>query len=206
MKIDMHVHSKYSFDSPAEPELIVHYARLNGMDGICVVDHNSYLASEPFEKIAEREGFPVFRGAEYTSEDGHLLIFGVNDDSFNMGFYLPAQEIIDHVNSKGGVVIPAHPYDTTITRRMCGKVRRLRDIPALEGMNGRMSERGNYLATRAALQMGLHRTGGSDAHIPEFVGRVYTKFDSEIENMEQLVLALREGNYGPIENGFQGGD
>ena len=199
MKIDMHVHSKLGKDCLAEPEEIVAHARKIGLDAICITEHHSYLASEPFERISEKEGFPVFRGAEYHSANGHLLIFGVQDDGFNRGYYLPAQDIIDYVVSRGGIVIPAHPYKTGYRFYMGDYLFKLKGIVAIETLNGRTSDAQNALAEKARAKLGLKGIGGSDAHRPENVGKVYTLFDEKITSMADLLKALRFGNYRPVE-------
>jgi len=202
MKIDMHVHSKLGGDCSAEPHEIVEAARAKGLDAICITEHHSFLASEPFERIAEKEGFLVFRGAEYHSRDGHLLIFGVKDDRFNKGYYLPAQEIIDYVLSEGGIVIPAHPFKKGYRFTMGNKIFQLKGLVAIETLNGKTPPKQNFEAELARRKLGLFATGGSDAHTHYDVGKVYTVFRHEIRTIEDLVEVLRQGNYYPIQTTF----
>ena len=197
VKIDMHVHTKYGGDCLLDPIEMIQRAKEIGLDAICVMEHHSYVASKPIDEIAKKERFLVFRGAEYHSSDGHLLLYGVEDDSFNWGKYMPIQEVIDYVNSMGGLVIAAHPYERAYTKFMCDKIYGLRDMVAVETVNGRMSPEQNEAAKRAARILGLKATGGSDAHSTREIGRTYTVFEDNITNMNDLLAALRHWTYQP---------
>jgi predicted metal-dependent phosphoesterase TrpH len=197
MKIDMHVHTKYGDDCLLEPTEMIRRAKEIGLDAVCVTEHHSYSASEPVCKIAELEDFLVLRGAEYHSSDGHLLLYGVRDDRFNWGKYMPIQEVIDYVNSIGGLVVAAHPYQKAYTKFMCDKIYRLRGIAAVETMNGRIPAEQNKAAEQAAKILGLSEIGGSDAHSAREIGRAYTVFEDGIKSIDDLLVILRRGKYRP---------
>ena len=84
MKIDLHCHSKYSHDSYLEPYELIEQAVKRDMDGVCFTEHHSIVASWPVEKIETPEGFYIFRGIEVSTDRGHLLVYGVKDDSWNI--------------------------------------------------------------------------------------------------------------------------
>jgi hypothetical protein len=197
MKIDLHAHTYYSRDSVLSPIDLVRRARDVGLDGIAVTEHHSVEASEPLERIARETKFPIFRGMEYSTDSGHLLVFGLKNDVFSSEKYLPIQEVIDAVNNLGGVAIPSHPFHTRYRMQLCDKVYELRGIPALETLNASKPDEENQLAELARQKLGLKGTGGSDAHSIPQVGRAYTVFEYPIKNVTELVVALRTGNYHP---------
>ena len=41
MKVDFHIHTKYSYDSLMEPDKIIRNAVKRGLDGIVICDHNT---------------------------------------------------------------------------------------------------------------------------------------------------------------------
>jgi len=201
-KVDLHVHTSLGSDSLIEPEELVLHSCQAGLDAVCVTEHHSYEVSEPFEEISRKTGFPIFRGMEYSAEEGHLLIFGVKAAADDFPIRLPMQRIIDRIRQLGGVAVPAHPYQRGLVGGALGdRVLRLRGVTALETINGSASPHENKRASEAAARMGIYGTGGSDAHGLPVLGRACTMFPLPLKTEEDLVLALRRGGYTPCWNG-----
>src|SRR3989339_342307 len=113
MKIDLHCHTKYSLDNVFDPVQLILEAYEKGLDGVCITDHFSVEASMPVDKIKKPEGFLVFRGVEISTTLGHMLVFGIRDDAWNIwdrDFYLDTCSVVASVRSKGGICVPSHPY------------------------------------------------------------------------------------------------
>jgi hypothetical protein len=196
-KIDLHVHSRYSGDTDADPEEMVLHAIEIGLQGIAFTEHYSYEASEPVERLKEkfRDRILVLRGVEFSANEGHCLIFGVNADRADLG-YLPAKDMVTVVNRKGGVVIPSHPY-----RGGSGwgdLVYEVEGLFAVEGVNGFNIPAANTKAVEAARKLGLPFTGGSDAHEPREVGYCYTVFGEAVTE-ENFIEMLKAGNYSGVD-------
>ncbi len=191
------MHSKHSGDNISEPEEAVLKAIELKLDGIAFTEHYSYEASEPVERLKEKYGdfIRIFRGVEYSSAEGHCLIFGVNTDTLPLR-HAPVEELVRIVNGAGGVVIPSHPY--RMGNSLGDIVLRLKGICAVEGYNGCTMHPWNTKAVETARSLGLPFTGGSDAHAPGEVGMCYTEFDDETTD-DSLVLLLREGNYRGVD-------
>ncbi len=192
-RIDLHVHSRYSGDNDSDPEESVIRAIGLKLDGIAFTEHYSYAASEPVERLREkyRDKILIFRGVEFSSAEGHCLIFGVDTDTMSIG-HLPVHEIVRAVLSSGGAVIPSHPF-----RRGTGmgdSLKGLSGICAVEGYNGCNLHAFNVRAIEIAAELGLPFTGGSDAHAPEEVGSCYTEFYSPVTYANFIEL-LKTGNY-----------
>lgn len=195
-KIDLHIHSSLGGDSNIEPEDLVPRARAVGLDAVCVTEHHSHALSAPFDKISRESGFPIFRGMEYRAAEGHLLVFGVRAGRGDLLSGLPMQDAIDWVHARGGVAVPAHPYQKDMVGGMLGDlVLALQGLYALEVANASVSPADNRLALQAAAMLGLKGIGGSDAHGLLTVGRAYTCFPSPIRTDKELVEALRHGTY-----------
>jgi len=200
-KIDLHVHTSLGGDSIIRPEELVPRCREIGLDAVCVTEHHSYFLSNPYQKIASQTGFPIFQGLEYRAKEGHLLIFGVRADEEDLPKMLPMQWAVDWVQNKGGIAIPAHPYQNGMVHGFPGdSVLELKDLVALEVLNASLSSGENKQAVKAAEQLGIKGIAGSDAHGPSVLGRAYTEFPGEIRSEEDLVLALRGGEYHPSWN------
>lgn len=201
-KIDLHIHTTLGGDSLIQPQQLVDQARGVGLDAVCVTEHHSYFLSEPLEEVSRNSRFPILRAMEYHAAEGHLLIYGVKAGHTDLPRGLPMQQAVDWVHRRGGVAIPAHPYQRDLLEGSLGdRVLELNGLLALEELNASLSPVENRRASEARHRMGLHGIGGSDAHGPRVLGRAYTQFPSSIHTMEELVLALRRGGYTPCWNG-----
>ncbi len=200
-KIDLHVHTIFGGDSIIQPDELVSRSRQVGLDAVCVTEHHSYFLSDPFKKIALETGFPIFQGLEYHAQEGHLLVFGLKVEQEDLPPRLPMQWTIDWVHSRGGIAVPAHPFQKGTSNGFPGdRVHQLTDLFALEALNASLSSQENLLAVQAAAQLGIHSIGGSDAHGPSVLGRAYTLFPTPIRNEAELVQALLDGGYTPSWN------
>ena len=53
MKVDLHIHSKYSWDSETEIITYIKKAEEIGFGAICVADHNSTESHEEIKKLQD---------------------------------------------------------------------------------------------------------------------------------------------------------
>lgn len=195
MRIDLHCHSKYSGDNHLEPERVVRLARERGLDGVCFTEHYSFDSSWPIENISVPPGFLVLRGVEVSTDCGHLLVYGVEDDSWNRwgrNLHLNVNKVIQSVHAAGGICVPAHPFRGY--ESLGQKILTLHDIDAVETHNGVNDQEQNQLAIQAALKLGLPSTGGSDCHQLYAVGRGFTEFYNPVSSMKDLIREIRERN------------
>jgi len=196
-KIDLHVHSKYSGDNDAEPEETVIRAIQNGLQGIAFTEHYYYGVSEPIELLKEKYGdrILILRGVEFSTAEGHCLVFGLNTDNLSLK-YAPAEEVIRAVNRAGGVAIPSHPYRSV--NSLGDLVLTVKGIRALEGYNGCNMHPFNMQAVDAAQMLNIPYTGGSDAHESKDVGSCFTEFDDRVTS-ENFIAMLNAGRYRGID-------
>jgi len=192
-RIDLHVHSKFSGDTDSEPEESVIHAIKAGLQGMAFTEHYSYEASGFADELRERyKGkIMVFRGVEFSSAEGHCLVFGVNTDSLSIK-NASLKDIIPLVNEKGGVVIPTHPFRGA--NSVGDRIRDLKGLCAIEGHNGYAHYYQNVKAVRTAEEMKLPYTGGSDAHLSNEVGACYTEFSHDV-TYDNFIDLLRGGDY-----------
>lgn len=113
MRIDLRCHSKYSHENYLEPAALIEQAINVNLDGVCFTEHNFLRASRPVERITIPAGFYVFRGIEISTDRGHLLVYGLKNDSWNIwnrDNYLDIFRVLDIVHGLGGICVPAHPF------------------------------------------------------------------------------------------------
>src|SRR3990172_1663943 len=197
-KIDLHVHTKHSGDNDSDPEEAILRAIELGLHGIAFTEHYYYGASEFVEILREKykSSILIFRGVEFSTAEGHCLIFGVDTDPLSIK-YASVNDVVRVVHEAGGVAIPSHPYRSV--NSIGDGVRNVPGICALEGYNGCNMHAFNVKAIEAAAALKLPITGGSDAHTAVDVGSCFTEFDDEV-TAENLIEALKAGKYRGIDS------
>ncbi|HHY75515.1 MAG TPA: PHP domain-containing protein [Firmicutes bacterium] len=210
-RIDMHVHSMYSGETPAEPRDIIEAAKEKGLDAIVITEHERLSLSLPFEDLKKTAGrLQIFRGVELSTDAGHMLVYGVRDEDWKdwgAGRLNSAQEVIERAARLGGVAVPAHPYvvrkkdpfDTEPAVLVDDRITSLSGLKAIEVCNGKHSKYPGVCEAlgKYAASVRLPGIGGSDAHMPEDVGRAYTSFKVPIYTDRDLVREILRGNVVP---------
>ena len=205
MIIDLHTHTKpRSEDSDLQPAELIHQAKQAGLDGICLTEHDQFWDKDALDKLSQEHDFLVLPGVEINTEEGHLLVFGVEKYSFGMHTTEYLKHIVDEV---GGVMILAHPYRRqffidddlhTAVERFCQKpLSHL--IDTIEVLNGQGSERQNKFSQELCRRLNLKGVGGSDAHSIPDIASCATLFERNISNVEQLITELKAGRFRAVD-------
>ncbi len=197
MLIDLHTHTKHkSIDSALALDVLLAKARLKGLGGVCLTEHNAVWRREDVPGLAESHGILVVRGMEVSTDAGHVLVFGVDKFVAEM---MSVHRLAHIVEQEGGVMILAHPW-----REGDGVTPGWVDIDelfdAVEVINGSDTRLASSHWMHMVSAMGLAGTGGSDAHCAGAVGSCATKFETAkpIRNEVDLVRELKAGNYYPV--------
>ena len=183
-------------------------AKEAGLDGVCVTDHDRFLDAGEAKRVSEAHGLLVLPGSEVTTDEGHVLVFGLTGYVFGMHRVSFLEGL---VRQAGGVVIAAHPYRRSYLpdaprgseryRRMVGSVANnpLYGVAdAVEVLNGRGSQSENAFAHDLCVEIGMTGVGSSDAHRVEDIGTFATEFQRPIRDMDDLVTELRAGRARPV--------
>lgn len=206
MIIDIHTHTyPGSDDSFLTPEQLVAEAKRLGLDGVCITEHDNFWTAEDIYALSRTFDFPIFPGCEVTTEDGHLLVYGLRKYIFGMHRSSFVKRLVDEA---GGAIVVAHPYRRTFRPdesetpegydRMLDRACRndafsLSD--AVEVLNGRGSERENEFSHRIADRLGMQGTGASDAHRLGDLGTFATEFERPVRTLEDFISELRAGRF-----------
>lgn len=187
MRLDLHAHSWYSPDSKLDPLDIVKAARGRGLGGVAITDHNAVEGSRAAWEYAHANGFLVVRGTEISTEDGHVLAYGVSQQ---IARDRSARDTVEAIASVGGVAVAAHPY------RFWSGLGEVETISApfasYEVQNARTLRRGNERARALAASKRIGGIGGSDAHFLGEIGRAVTVIEN-VSTEAEVLEALRAG-------------
>ena len=206
MRIDLHIHtSPRSACSYIDPlELIKEAQRLN-LDGICLTEHQVLWDSGDVAELAREDGIKIFRGNEFTTNQGDILVFGLYKDIKEL---LMIQELREEVKAAGGFMIVAHPFrgfktfgigQLQMTVEHACKRKVLEFVDAIEVGNGKLSPDENDMARKVSEKLDLPGTGGSDAHRVDEVGKWLTVFEKDIQDENQLVAELHAGRFTAVK-------
>ncbi len=171
MKIDMHLHTVYSGDSTVTLKEIEQWVKRRGLDGVAITDHNRIKGALKI-KNALSSKMLIIPGLEITTNAGHVLAYGISEV---VPRGLSIAETIEKIKEQGGVSVAPHPHrfytgigaDATLANKFDG----------VEVVNGASRREDNRRARELAERMHVGMTGGSDAHLPEYIGKGWTLFE-----------------------------
>jgi len=189
LKIDLHVHTFYSFDSLITPKELVFYAKKRGLDGVAITDHDRIDGAL---KIAKETDFLIVSGIEISSLNGHII--GLDLDE-SVPPELSVDETLERIHEAGGIAIACHPV-VFFKESLKGHINSRFD--AIEVINSSAFPF-NYSVKRSqklASNLGLPRVAGSDAHYGPEIGHAYTLVDAE-SKVDEVVKAIRDGLCSP---------
>ena len=138
--LDLHVHTNYSSDGHDSVARIIEVARVRGLDGLAICDHNTMAgvrAARDFVAAHELD-FLIIPGIEVTTSQGHLLVLGLEE---GVERDLTAAETIrtvrhyEHERGQSIVIIAPHPYHPF--RHSIGDTCTHPEIEAIEVFNSR---------------------------------------------------------------------
>lgn len=196
MIIDTHIHeNKYSSDSFIDLKKAIDMAKLIGLDGICMTNHDNNDLRNDLGDSVKINGVLVIVGAEILTHQGDILVFGLKDIPKEK---MHAEELLRLVKKHGGVAIAAHPFRNN-NRGLEGHLHEVADIlDGVEAFNGSTYSYHNLYAYATATQLGLPSLGASDAHVMDRIGKYATKFYDTIRDSKDFVEAIKSRNFHPV--------
>lgn len=185
-KADTHVHTEYSGfqklglikfpESVVQPERQVDKARENGMDVVCITDHDETKGAFIAQNYAQQkyDDIQVVVGEEVTTADGEIIGLFLNERVPDM---LPVEETVDIIRAQDGIVIAPHPFSFHVP----GLKERVLDldIDGFEVINGGHPDAYSNAFARTVMDRYPGRwaeTSGSDAHSKYTTGYNWTEF------------------------------
>lgn len=209
MIIDIHAHTyPNSDDSSLDAAELIEEAKRIGLDGICITDHDRFWEPEEIDRLSKAHDFPVIAGCEVTTEEGHLLSFGLSGYLFGMHKAKFVRRLLDDV---GGVMVLAHPYrrvylkdehtdsesyNQMIERACSNPVFKI--VDAVDVMNGRGTSNENSFSRDVAERFGLGGIGASDAHKISDLGNFATEFSRPVRRLEDFITEIKAGRFRPV--------
>lgn len=161
VKVAIHLHTHYSYDSNLAPAALVDAARRMGLDWIAVTDHDEIDGALEARSLG---GVNVIVGEEISTTHGHLIGLFLNR---RIPPGMSASETIDDIRSQGGLALAPHPFCTLCDNSLQDSIEGLADrLDAVEVYNAQnplpwQDRRAAAFAERS----GLTGYVGMDAHL-----------------------------------------
>ena len=115
VRVDCHLHTVASGDAVLTLEQLAAGARENGLDVVCVTDHNETSAAVA---AAGRDlGVRIVVGEEIRTPDGDVIGLFLTE---RIPYVLPLAEVVARIRAQGGLVYVPHPFD--LQRSSLGEV------------------------------------------------------------------------------------
>ena len=165
MKIDFHIHTRYSYDSLMKPEKILRLAKKRGLDGIVICDHNTVKGGLEAQKINKDEKFSVIVGAEISTDAGDVTGLFLHKEIKSRNF----NDVVKEIRAQNGKVLLNHPYKGHDLSKID-----LSKVDFIEGYNSRLSPEDNEKAIKLAEENNIPILAGSDAHLYNEIGNCYS--------------------------------
>lgn len=198
IKLEMHVHTKYSKDSLLPFWALYLKCRICGIDYIAITEHNNIDGAKEFEKFCKRHGCKicVIVGEEIFTSEGEIIGLFLRE---KIEPYLSPEKTISEIKKQGGIVYVPHPFDEKREKTVLKEeaISRFSDkIDCIEIHNGRNIEK-RYDRMQKEISEKYHIFGvvGSDAHTIIEIGRNYMDIDclDAILTPNNFIAILKQG-------------
>ena len=187
IRIDLHIHTKYSGDAIISPKLIADQLYAHPfIRGVAITDHDTLQGYHHAHKLATvYKDILIIPGIEVNTTQGHIAILGVEEKPI---YPLTVEDVVDFAKERAGIIVIPHPY------RVLGIGDLARNIlaDAIEVLNPRSTRQENKMAEELAEERKLPGVAGSDAHRPQQMWTAYTEVDNELD-VDDVLSAIKRG-------------
>lgn len=167
MRLDLHIHTKYSKDSNMDTLKVIKVSKKRGLNGIAIVDHGTIRGGAEARKLNDDLNFTVIIASEVHTDRGEVIGYFLNEEIKSKDLY----EVIDEMRTQDAVIAVPHPFDVFRFSTLKPDEDILKRVDCIEVFNARCTfSRFNKKAKELVEDTELGMTAGSDAHILSEIG------------------------------------
>jgi len=190
IRLDLHVHSKYSFDSLMDARTILKAAKRRNLNGLAITDHNTIRGGREVRK-QNKSPLLVIVGSEIATDVGDLI-----------GLFLTKEvesresiRVLDEITSQGGISVFPHPSRGHNLKDE-KTIEVLKEVDCVEVFSSRspiVAEDKEFLESFSRV-----RVAGSDAHFPQEIGLCQTIIDTNVVCLDEVRNNIVSGKTIPV--------
>jgi len=192
-KYDLQVHTVFSAspnyrfirDAFTTYRDLVSQARMKGLSGVAITDHNTISGALKFANYAKSEHLPIeiIVGEEVRTSSGDIIGLYLQE---RLPPFKSVRETLDYIREQGGLAVAPHPLARSGVKE--NAVRNFK-FDALETENANYGREMNTRARELAKTLTIAQVGGSDAHLAKNIGNSYT----QIPDGMSLFKSIKQG-------------
>jgi predicted metal-dependent phosphoesterase TrpH len=187
VRIDLHLHSRYSHDGQSTLQELIDRCAECGLGRIALTDHNTVEGALALAKIAPDLAIV---GEEAKTREGEVIGLFI---SRRIPPYMPAEDVMDMIHEMGGLTYVPHPLDRHRSNFSAERMVELASrIDIIETYNAWCEPAENQAAARLAVELEKVSATGSDAHAASELGRSWMEIEDYTtpqDFLEKLRLA-----------------
>jgi len=173
LRVDLHLHSRYSHDSRTSLDALIKRAGECGLDRIALTDHNTVEGALELARLAPELAIV---GEEAKTREGEVIGLFITR---RVPPFLRAEDAMDLVHEMGGLTYVPHPFGHSRSHFRAERIAELADrIDIIEVHNPWCEPAANAAAARLAAELDKVTATGSDAHAVNELGRTWMEIES----------------------------
>ena len=189
MRIDLHLHSRFSHDSSSTLESLIQRCREVGLDRIALTDHNTVEGALELAKLAPEL---TIVGEEAKTREGELIGLFITG---RIPPFLRPEESMDLVHEMGGLTYVPHPLDRNRAHFSPHRIVEMADrIDIIETYNPWCEPAANQAAAALANDLGKVTATGSDSHGLAELGRSWMEIE-EFDGPADFLVKLARSRH-----------
>jgi predicted metal-dependent phosphoesterase TrpH len=198
LRIDLHLHSRFSPDSSTTLSALVERCRELGLDRIALTDHHT---AEGALELKRREPELAIVGEEVATTEGDIIGLFVTGSIPSGG---TPEEVCDAIHAMGGLSYACHPMDR---RRASFTPERLVELAPrldiIETHNAWADPAANRAAAELCRELGKVPAAGSDSHAARELGSSWMEIEP-YEGVEDFLHNLSRARHFITERSGRG--
>ena len=188
LDLELHSHTRFSFDSLSKLEEVIAHCRKIGIHRIAITDHNETQGALLAHEMAPDL---IIVGEEVMTNQGELLCYFIQKC---VPPHLSPEETCAIVHAQGGLIGPSHPFDPRRSGLGGANLRRIADqFDFVEVFNARTRDASkNERAYDLALELRKPMLCASDAHTLAETGICRVRLTRDYTSPTDFLAALKE--------------
>lgn len=190
LRLDLHIHSKYSFDSLMSIKTIIKVAKKKNLNGLAITDHNTIMGGQRACQQNKGQLLAII-GTEIATDIGDIIGLFLTEDIKSRD----PDEVLDQIKRQDGISVFPHPFKGhKLTNKKTIEI--LKRVDCIEVLSSRSPigpRQYQYLKSFDRVPI-----AGSDAHFSVEIGLCQTILDINDVDLDSVRKGILSGKTIPV--------